>query len=111
MSAIFGKKHPYTSAVIVAAGLGTRFSEVRTKQNIPVNAVPVVVRTLKAFEASSLIDEIILVGRAEELALFNEYVMKYNMTKVKAVVEAVKQGRNPRSRVSMQCGKRRNMSL
>lgn len=78
----------YTSAVILAAGVGERFgNEDGTKQNVPVAGIPAVVRTASAFERCDRIDEIILVGRADELEKLESYVSEYSLSKVKRVVE------------------------
>ena len=67
----------YTSAVILAAGNGTRFGGKVKKQYVEVLGVPCVVRTVEAFEACSLIDEIILVGDTEALSeMFSHYSFK-----------------------------------
>lgn len=80
--------HPYTSCVILAAGAGSRFgTENGTKQNVSVCGIPAVARTALAFQESDLIDEIVLVGRKEELPILNSYKEKYEISKVGAVVE------------------------
>lgn len=57
----------YTSAVILAAGTGSRFGGDTKKQYMPVCGVPCIVRAAAAFEACPEIDEIILVGDPAEL--------------------------------------------
>ena len=77
----------YTSAVILAAGVGSRFgNEDGTKQNALVGGVPAVVRCALAFEECSIIREIILVGRKEEIETLKGYVKEYNISKVTSVV-------------------------
>ena len=81
-------RHYFTSAVILAAGIGSRFgNENGTKQNVPVCGIPAVVRTALAFEKAARIDEVILVGRKEELDTLRGYVEEYYLTKVTSVVE------------------------
>lgn len=69
--------HKFTSAVILAAGNGTRFESDIKKQYITVGGVPAVVRCMQTFEACPLIDEIVLVGDMEELrALLSSYTFE-----------------------------------
>ncbi|MBQ4066455.1 MAG: 2-C-methyl-D-erythritol 4-phosphate cytidylyltransferase [Clostridia bacterium] len=64
----------FTSAVILAAGNGTRFGGKIKKQYVDILGIPAVVRTVQAFEQCELIDEIILVGDKEALGeLFSQY--------------------------------------
>ena len=78
----------FTSAVILAAGSGSRFgTENGTKQNIPVLGVPAVARASLAFEKCLAIDEIILVGKKDELETLRGYVKDYGLSKVTHVVE------------------------
>lgn len=55
----------FTSAVILAAGNGTRFGGSVKKQFVDVLGIPCIARTVDAFERCSLIDEIVLVGDPE----------------------------------------------
>ncbi|MBQ3528479.1 MAG: 2-C-methyl-D-erythritol 4-phosphate cytidylyltransferase [Clostridia bacterium] len=73
----------YTSAVILAAGNGTRFGGKVKKQYVEVLGVPCVVRTVEAFENCSLIDEIILVGDTEALS---EMLEPYSFKKISRFV-------------------------
>lgn len=80
--------HPYTSAVILAAGAGQRFSNVSgEKQNRELCGIPVIVRTITAFERCSLVDEIVVVCRAEDLEEYKTFSEKYGFKKIKAVTE------------------------
>ena len=58
----------YTSAVILAAGSGTRFGGDVKKQYVDILGYTPVQRCAMTFEASKVIDEIIFVGDVEELA-------------------------------------------
>jgi len=75
--------HKFTSAVILAAGSGTRFGSDIKKQYITVGGVPAVVRCMQTFEACPLIDEIVLVGDMEELRTL---LSGYTFEKLAAVV-------------------------
>lgn len=79
--------HPFTSAIILAAGSGSRFSDVAgQKQNTLLSGVPVIVRTVAAFDMSSLIDEIILVCRAEDVPEYESFPERYGFKKIKKTV-------------------------
>ena len=56
-----------TSALILAGGIGSRMQSDKTKQFIEIFGKTVLERTLLSFDKSELIDEIILVVRADEL--------------------------------------------
>lgn len=73
----------FTSAVILAAGNGTRFGGKVKKQFADIAGMPCIIRTLRAFEASPLIDEIVLVGDARVLTAL---VREYNVAKVASIV-------------------------
>lgn len=87
---LFGVDHRdyFNSAIIVAAGSGTRMNlpEGQTKQMLLIEGVPVIVRTVMQFEACDDIDEIILVVRKEEFDAYKSYYKKYNFKKVTHIV-------------------------
>ena len=56
------------TAIIVAAGQGTRMGGTVCKQYLPLNGVPILARTLSVFIRSDLFQEIILVVAASEMA-------------------------------------------
>ena len=85
LSRTANKKH-FTSAVIAAAGSGTRMESSTTKQLIELCGIPVVARTLLAFEHSPNIDEIIVAARPDEIPLYREFAEKYKIGKLSAVV-------------------------
>lgn len=77
----------YNSAIIVAAGSGTRAkTDGTTKQMTPLLGIPVVARTISIFEACDFINEIIVVARKDEVSLYNEYRITYGWKKLAAVV-------------------------
>jgi 2-C-methyl-D-erythritol 4-phosphate cytidylyltransferase len=82
-------KHKHTGAVIVTAGNGTRFDAfgAGTKQMALLRGIPVIVRTIFAFEECDCIDEIVIVARANEVSQYEDFRKKYNFKKIKAVVE------------------------
>lgn len=72
---LFKSKKVFCSAVIVAAGASSRFGG--DKLSAPLGGMPVLARTLGVFQASRLIDEIIVVTESEKImsvaALCSEY--------------------------------------
>ena len=83
-----GKVRPKTAAVILAGGSGTRMQlrENITKQLLLVDGVPVLIRSISAFEASEYIDEIVVVAKAEELTTVEALVLEYGLKKVARIV-------------------------
>lgn len=81
--AIAGKteKKYFTSAVILAAGSSSRMGGNSTKQFLELDGIPVVARTIMVFERSPLIDEIIVVAKADEIEKYDGFVEKYHITK------------------------------
>ncbi len=79
----------FTSAIIVAAGKGTRMQDAsgKTKQHLTLCGIPVVARTLMAFEKCDKINEIIIVARKEEMGEYERYASEYGITKISAVVK------------------------
>ena len=81
--AIAGKKDriQLTSAVIVASGNSTRMGEGVSKQMIMLDNIPVVARTIMAFDACECIDEIVVVAKQEEFYLYKEFQKLYGFKK------------------------------
>lgn len=82
----FGKadKH-FTSAIIAAAGSSTRFGE--NKQMQKILDVPVLIHTLRAYEASDCIDEIIIVTKKEDIELWRDQCELFSIKKVTQIIE------------------------
>lgn len=78
------KADPHCSAVIVAAGSGERMRA--DKVFLDLGGVPVLARTLKPFQDSPCVDEIIVVTRAEKLADVSDLCNANGFTKVTKVV-------------------------
>ncbi len=76
----------FNSAIVVAAGIGSRMKSDTTKQLMNVGKLPIVVRTLKQFEKCEDIDEIIVVARREEFDIIEDYIKEYNLKKITHVV-------------------------
>ncbi len=83
-----GKKH-FTSAIIAAAGCGSRMgnSDGKTKQLMELCGRPVIAHTLLAFEECELIDEIIVVAKKDEIPVYEEYKRTYGIEKIAKITE------------------------
>ncbi|MBQ8401213.1 MAG: 2-C-methyl-D-erythritol 4-phosphate cytidylyltransferase [Clostridia bacterium] len=66
---LFGKEPPrrFHSAVILAAGSGVRFGDTGGKHLTVVEGIPVLVRSVMAFESCPLVDEIVVVTKKEDI--------------------------------------------
>lgn len=74
-------------AIIAAAGTGSRMGTATKKQYLALAGLPVLVHTLKVFENSALIKQVVLVVGQEEIAWCQRDILeKFNFTKVLAVV-------------------------
>jgi 2-C-methyl-D-erythritol 4-phosphate cytidylyltransferase len=73
------------SAIIVAAGSSSRMGI--NKLAVEIGGIPVAVRSILAFESSPSVDEIIVVIREEDRALFEDWMKKYPSGKLKAFVK------------------------
>ena len=78
------KKPPVCSAVIVAAGSSQRMGT--DKIMMKLGAMPVLARTVLAFENNAYIDEIIIVTRTEKLEEIADLCYKNGLHKVKHVI-------------------------
>ena len=73
LRAIAGKtdKKYFTSAIILAAGSSTRMNG-ESKQFIEIEGLPVVARSVIAFDKSPCIDEIVIVVKKDEMPLMKD---------------------------------------
>ena len=76
----------YTSAVLLAAGSGTRFSATETKQMVQICDLPVFIRTALVFEQSPKINEIVIVVKADEYDTVKKLCEEHQITKLRSVV-------------------------
>lgn len=91
LRAVAGTPNPknFTSVVICAAGSSTRMEALMgetRKQFMELDGMPVVARTLQAFEAADTIHEIIVVAREDELPLYDGFKETYGLSKLTKVV-------------------------
>ena len=77
----------FTSAVILAGGSSTRMGEGISKQWLTLDGIPVIVRSLLTFESCDLINEIVLVVKADEFEKYEQLRKTYSLTKLTAIVE------------------------
>lgn len=73
-------------AVIPAAGQGRRMGAGINKQFLLLDGVPVIAHTIKTFQISELVSEIVVVGAQQDIPHLDELVQLYAFSKVSAVV-------------------------
>ena len=88
LRAVSGSDHPknFTTAIIAAAGLSERFGGSVTKQMTELCGLPVLVHTLKAYQNSESIHQIIIVARNDEITFWQMTCQKYGLDKVSDIV-------------------------
>ncbi|MGN0629300.1 MAG: 2-C-methyl-D-erythritol 4-phosphate cytidylyltransferase [Oscillospiraceae bacterium] len=79
-------EQPFLSAVIVAAGSSARMGG-EDKQFLPIAGVPVLGRTLLAFEHCDAVSEIIVVTKPDSIEKVRELCREQSITKLAAVAE------------------------
>ncbi len=77
---------PVTAAVIVAAGLSLRMGGGRSKQFLSVSGIPILARTLLAFECTAAIKDIVVVAKETDIADAEELAKDYGISKLRAVL-------------------------
>lgn len=73
-------------AIIPAAGIGARMHADRAKQMLELGGVPVLVHTLRRFEACDAVDQVILVLQPDMTSEVLALISKYNLKKIARVV-------------------------
>lgn len=79
------KKRAMCAAVIVAAGSATRMQGI-DKITAMLRGEPVIVHTVRAFQAASCIDEIIVVAREDKVTEISDLLAGYDFNKVRTVI-------------------------
>ena len=74
------------SAIIVAAGSGSRFQAEKPKQFLEIAGKPLIFHTLDRFEKCPSIDEIVLVLPSNEIENFKKLAAGFNLTKLKKII-------------------------
>ncbi len=85
--AVGGKPPARAAAIIVAAGASTRMGGGISKQLMNVAGIPVLARTLLAFEKCAAIEQIVLVVREEDATAIKTLAKQYGITKLFATVK------------------------
>ena len=103
-----GKDLGKVSAVVAAAGKGTRMGLDTNKLYMELLGQPILAVTLKKFEDSDLIDEIIIVSHEDEIGHCRSITDRFGFSKVKAIVPGGRTRQqsvyNGLKRVSADCG-------
>lgn len=87
LSSVLYKKKHYTTAIILAGGSGTRMGADNTKQFIDLAGVPVIARTIDAFQKAETVSEIVIVAKKDEIPLYKKLINEHGFTKVTKVVK------------------------
>lgn len=73
------------SAIITAAGSGSRMNSIIPKQFIEIKGISIIERTLRKFYRLDIIDEIIVIIKKDEIEYYNRLKEKYS-DKIKMVI-------------------------
>jgi 2-C-methyl-D-erythritol 4-phosphate cytidylyltransferase len=73
-------------AILVGGGRGVRFGGDRPKQFLELNGTPIIVHTLRQFELSRQIDQVVVVLPASEINFFQSLGDKFDLKKISCVV-------------------------
>lgn len=77
-------KAKYCTAIVPAAGSGTRMGE--DKLLLPLDGIPIIVHTLRGLEYCPSIDEIFVVTRLDLVEKFGQLCKEYHLTKVSKIL-------------------------
>ena len=69
-------------AIVVAAGKGTRLGGERPKQFLELGGIPIIIHTLRQFERSQEIDEVIAVLPPDDVHTFLPFARKFDLPKL-----------------------------
>ena len=99
------------SAIVLAAGKGSRMNSDKAKQFMEIKGKPLLYYSLKIFDAS-VVDEIVLVTRGSDIDYVREEIVeKYGFQKVKRIVAGGKERFNSVSKGIKACDKRNKIIM
>ena len=81
------KALPRVTAVVVAAGRSERMGTDASKQFIPLCGIPLLARTLSAFEKSAAVAQVVIVARGEDIVAVADIVREFGFGKVVRIVK------------------------
>src|SRR5579863_3220490 len=85
--AVAHPRHARTVAVVLCAGQGTRMGAPQNKVFLPLSGHPLLIHTLRAFEAAASVDEVLLVAHPSETEYVErEILSSYPHSKVAGVI-------------------------
>jgi 2-C-methyl-D-erythritol 4-phosphate cytidylyltransferase len=79
------------TVIIPAAGSGTRFGAPLPKQFIPLLDVPILIRTLRAIEQASAVQNIIIAASPDFHSFIADLAREYGIMKIAAIIEGGKE--------------------
>jgi 2-C-methyl-D-erythritol 4-phosphate cytidylyltransferase len=74
------------TAIIVAAGSGTRFKSTTPKQFVEINGKPLIIHTLERFEAARSVNSVVVVLPEDRIDEFGALAQRFQLAKIFAVV-------------------------
>lgn len=77
----------FVSVIIAAAGNSTRYGTGNSKQFLLLEGVPVLIKSVQAFEQIDEVKEIIITARKQDFDVIESFLQQYNIKKLKSVVE------------------------
>ncbi len=77
----------FVSVIIAAAGNSTRYGTGNSKQFLLLEGIPVLIKSVQAFEQIDEVKEIIITARKQDFDVIEGFLQQYNIKKVKSVVE------------------------
>lgn len=75
-------------AIIIAGGTGSRTGQSIPKQFLTVNEKPILIYTLEKFEKCNSVDEIYVTVKEEYMAITEDYIKQYKISKVCGLFKA-----------------------